>query len=170
MALARGYVCNRAPSIRCSVYVDDRTAWTDTSCETVASALRATAEVDSACGFSLNLTECEGFATGVAKQRALKRTLQGRQHDWPWSCLQPHAPLNEKVAAKALRTLARVKLLSLDWRKKRRIIRAAVLPLFSYVGAWHAVSKTVLGRWRRQIEPLLGAELGIHARLSSCAT
>ena len=85
MALARGYVCNRAPSIRCSVYVDDRTAWTDTSCETVASALRATAEVDSACGFSLNLTECEGFATGVAKQRALKRTLQGRQHDWPVS-------------------------------------------------------------------------------------
>ncbi|CAE7714814.1 Pol, partial [Symbiodinium sp. KB8] len=164
MALWRGYICHQAPSIRCSVYVDDRTVWTDTSCEVVASALEATAEVDEACGFRLNLSKCEGFATGVAKQRTLRRTLQERQLDWPVSgrfkllgvvynlTRRRRTPLNEKAAAKVLKRLTRVKLLSLDWHKKRRIIRAAVLSLFSFVGAWHTVSKAVLGKWRRQIE------------------
>ena len=163
MAVWHSHVTQTA-NIQCSVFIDDRTIWTQSDHQQVVRALQATAEVDAACGLQLNRRKCAGFAKGLAQQRVLKQALGDIQLDWEVSGkfrllgvsynLTRHrrTPANEKAAVVALKRLSKIRILNLPWHKKKRIIRSLVIPLFSHVGAWHTLSRVQLGKWRRQIE------------------
>lgn len=158
------YVQARAPSLKSSVFIDDRTFWSSKQSD-LRAAVDASAHIDAAMGFKLNASKCEFFYKCSRLQlQSFKswNVCSGRQ--WcvtkQFKLLGIHynatkarrVPIDSRVIAKVQARLRRLRTASRKHRHKRKLVKSLVLSLFTHTGPWTTIPKKLLAKWRTSIE------------------
>ena len=171
------HVKTLAPLIRMSIFIDDRTLWSDNRHE-LFRALEASAVVEQALGLQLNHTKCEIFHKGNKSQLiALNTWCVNTNRNWSirkhFKLLGVHyvtsrgrrTPVEDKAVSKVNARLRRLRIASRNQARKRKLVRSLILSLFVHTGPWTTLPRKFLKQWASYLGPHLDPEFALDSRV-----
>ncbi|CAE8687780.1 unnamed protein product, partial [Polarella glacialis] len=163
MAVWTEHLRQECPDVEVGVFVDDRTLWVESNAPDVEleTALDKAAQVDAAMGLELRPDKGELFATankGRKNLHELSRRVGPVREHFKLLGLRynttngKRTPVEARAVAIVAARLRRIpKAVKSRW-KRIKMVRALVLPMVTFTGAWTRPTKDQIAKWRSAVE------------------